>query len=157
MANLKIAASSRTIATRLYLPSRGGGCALLTTDNDTDGSGVWGLNQPCQAAHCIAETTFNHAKAIGTDCAAVEGRVKISYEFNTLSAGGTDVIADFEDGVDLIRVTGLTPVADELGRLNITDTTYDGQQAVTMSYGNHTIIVPGVTAGDLSEADFLFN
>ena len=76
--------------------------------------------------------------------------------FNALFGGGTTVITDFEDGLDTIRVNGLRNPPDPVGRLDITDTTYEGQSAVTMDYGDHTIIVVGVSSGDLTEADFLF-
>ncbi|MFZ5962210.1 calcium-binding protein [Thalassococcus sp. BH17M4-6] len=76
--------------------------------------------------------------------------------FNSLFGGGTTVIEDFEDGTDIIRVTGLRNPADPVGRLDITNITYDGQQAVEMTYGDHTIIVLDARESDFSEADFLF-
>lgn len=80
-----------------------------------------------------------------------------TFIFNALFGGGTTVIEDFEDDVDVMRVTGLRNPPDPLGRLDITDTTYDGQEAATFSYGDHTVIVVGVSASGLTEADFLFS
>ncbi|MFZ5963284.1 calcium-binding protein [Thalassococcus sp. BH17M4-6] len=80
-----------------------------------------------------------------------------TFIFNALFGGGTTVIEDFEDGIDVMRVTGLRNPPDPLGRLDITDTTYEGQEAATFSYGDHTVIVVGVSASDLTEADFLFS
>ena len=78
------------------------------------------------------------------------------FVFNNLSGGGTTVISDFEDGIDTIRVTGLRNPADPVARLDITDITYEGQAAATLSYGAHTVIVLGISASELTETDFLF-
>ncbi|MFD2173098.1 calcium-binding protein [Rhodobacter lacus] len=74
--------------------------------------------------------------------------------FNTLTAGERDVIADFEDGVDLIRLAGVTPAASggRFGALTL-ETAAEGTLVI---WHGHEILLEGVAKGDLSAHDFLF-
>lgn len=76
--------------------------------------------------------------------------------FNSLFGGGTTVVEDFEQGADMLRFVGLRSTDRDIERLNITNTTFDGQQSVTMSYADHTVIVLGETANSFDDSDFLF-
>jgi Ca2+-binding RTX toxin-like protein len=58
---------------------------------------------------------------------------------------GSDTIADFEDGVDLLLISGATNV-------NVEDTA----NGALISFGDATVLLSGVAAADLSAADFLF-
>ena len=76
--------------------------------------------------------------------------------FNSLFGDGTTVVEDFEQGADMLRFVGLRSTDRDIERLNITNTTFDGQQSVTMSYADHTVIVLGETANSFDDSDFLF-
>ncbi|SOC06432.1 calcium-binding protein [Rhodobacter maris] len=83
------------------------------------------------------------------------------FVFNEMVDGDSDVIVDFEDGVDLIRISGIenepgSGLNGYVAALNITDVTIDGEAGVTMSYGGQTITLLGVSADELTKADFLF-
>ncbi|UMA64714.1 VWD domain-containing protein [Roseivivax marinus] len=76
-------------------------------------------------------------------------------------AGAVDTILDFEDGVDVLRLSGVegTAGAGLQGRvdvLSITDITLNGAAAAELSYQGQTIRVAGVEAADLGVDDFLF-
>lgn len=81
--------------------------------------------------------------------------------FTTFNAGDTDLILDFEDGIDTFRMTGIvnapgTGLQGRVDALNIQDALIDGQQGVTMTYNGHVINVLGVASGDLGIDDFVF-
>ena len=76
------------------------------------------------------------------------------FVFNNRSGDGYDIITDFEDGVDLIRLVGLPPLADPMARVTILDSA-DGTGA-DVYYGNFVIHVEGVSAANLTADDFLF-
>ena len=72
-------------------------------------------------------------------------------------SGDADVITDFEDGIDKLRLTGVqnAPNSGLKGRvdaLNITDTA-DGAQ---INYDGHTILLEGTSAADFGVDDFIF-
>ncbi|MFZ5964872.1 hypothetical protein ACOXXX_18160 [Thalassococcus sp. BH17M4-6] len=80
-----------------------------------------------------------------------------TFVFNALSGGGRGLITDFEDGTDLLRLVGRNlPGSDPVSRLDITDVRVDGEDAARILYGDHTILVLGVSASDLDADDFLF-
>lgn len=79
------------------------------------------------------------------------------FVFNALSGGGRGLVTDFEDGTDLLRLVGRRlPGNDPLSKLGITDVRLGGEDAAQIVYGDHTILLPGVSAADLSTDDFLF-
>ncbi|MFD2173095.1 calcium-binding protein [Rhodobacter lacus] len=83
------------------------------------------------------------------------------FVFNGMIDGDTDVITDFEDGVDMIRISGIenepgSGLNGYVAALNITDTTIDGEAGVSMAYEGQTIYLLGISAEDLTKADFLF-
>ena len=83
------------------------------------------------------------------------------FVFNTLTDGETDTILGFEDGIDLIRLTGVEGAAGaglqgRVDALEIADTTVEGAAGASISYNGHTILVQGVAAADLGLDDFVF-
>lgn len=76
-----------------------------------------------------------------------------TFVFSKLKRGESDVISDFEDGVDTIKISG---VAGGFGALEITDTTYGFESAALIEVNGHSITVVGVSAADLSADDFNF-
>ncbi|KMK68604.1 VWD domain-containing protein [Puniceibacterium sp. IMCC21224] len=83
--------------------------------------------------------------------------------FNELTGGEVDLVLDFEDGLDQIRLTGVTGqgLQGRVNALDITDALIDvgaGPIAtgVTMSFNGHIIQVTGVAAADLTVDDFIF-
>jgi len=68
--------------------------------------------------------------------------------FKNFKSGETDEITDFEDGIDLIRLTGCTYDDLTITAFNQTDT--------CISSGTGTIIVQNVDANLFTETDFLF-
>ena len=76
------------------------------------------------------------------------------FVFATLTSGERDVITDFEDGSDWIRMHGVGTGTqqDRFDALSITDVT----GGVDIVYGGHTIHVDGAQASDFSVADFVF-
>ncbi|RDD64368.1 hypothetical protein DU478_20435 [Thalassococcus profundi] len=79
------------------------------------------------------------------------------FVFNALSGGGRGLVTDFEDGTDLLRLVGRRlPGNDPLSKLGIADVRLGGEDAAQIVYGDHTILLPGVSAADLSTDDFLF-
>ncbi|MDU8912148.1 M10 family metallopeptidase C-terminal domain-containing protein [Aestuariicoccus sp. MJ-SS9] len=74
--------------------------------------------------------------------------------FNDLVGGEWDIILDFQDGLDLIRLSGVEGqgLAGKFAALSITD----GSFGAVVQYGGHRIDVDGVDAADLDAGDFLF-
>ena len=66
-------------------------------------------------------------------------------------ADGTDVISDFEDGVDRIDLTGLG-----LGFGSLAITSYDGGLGTRIAFGSTVIKLADVTPTEVSAADFIF-
>ena len=64
------------------------------------------------------------------------------------AAKGIDRVLDFEDGADQLKIGG----ADAFGDLTITD----AAAGARVVFGDITVIVKGVQAGDLDAADFIF-
>ncbi|MEH6645913.1 calcium-binding protein [Sulfitobacter sp.] len=79
-----------------------------------------------------------------------------TFVFNTLSAGGTAVIQDFEDGVDRLRVIGMGRGSDPMSLLDISTGSLDGKRGAIVEYGAHTILLVDIDPDDLSSSDFLF-
>ena len=71
------------------------------------------------------------------------------FVFNVYTDGETDVIEDFEDGIDMIRLFGAGPAS-----LEITDV--DGGAQVEIGDTGQTIYLEGMTADALTAEDFLF-
>ncbi|MDR9393526.1 MAG: choice-of-anchor I family protein [Roseovarius sp.] len=69
------------------------------------------------------------------------------FVFNTVKAGEVDIITDFEDGAEVLRLTGVT-----FDDLSITD----GEDGAEVALAGHTIVLEGVSAADLSQDDFMF-
>ncbi|MDU8914037.1 calcium-binding protein [Aestuariicoccus sp. MJ-SS9] len=79
------------------------------------------------------------------------------FVYNFFKVGDADVITDFEDGVDLIRMTGVENAPDSglqgyVDALNITDTA----EGALIDYQGHTVLIEGVSAADLTVEDFTF-
>ncbi|SEL11926.1 hypothetical protein SAMN05444413_10614 [Roseivivax marinus] len=75
--------------------------------------------------------------------------------------GETDRILDFDDGTDLLRLSGVenAPGSGLQGRvdaLDISDVTLGGVAAAQISYEGQTIHLLGVAASDLTLDDFIF-
>lgn len=79
-----------------------------------------------------------------------------TFVFNATSGGGRTVITDFQDGFDTLRFTGLPDVAQDIQRLDLTAITFQGDTAVQMSYGRHTVIVLDARVSDFAAPDFDF-
>ena len=76
------------------------------------------------------------------------------FVFNALVAGEQDVITDFEDGIDLIRMRGVSGQGSA-GKFDALDITQDGADAV-IAYEGHAIRLDGVSVSELTRADFAF-
>lgn len=81
------------------------------------------------------------------------------FMFNNYVSSGTDIILDFELGTDSLRLIGLDLGREEgrLDKLNLTDSSYQGEAGVWIEFGSHQIFLDGVKAADLSLDDFLFS
>ena len=80
------------------------------------------------------------------------------FQFTSYLRGEVDVITDFEDGIDRLRLTGLgggTDVARFRG-LVIRDVTIGGVDYAEINRAGHVLRIAGVDAADLSPTDFLF-
>ena len=71
------------------------------------------------------------------------------FVFNDFNWGEYDEIWDFEDGVDLIRLRGVSP-----SDLSFNDTEYGVE--VTVGDTGHVIYVEGMDSTTLTSADFYF-
>ncbi|APX24465.1 MAG: hypothetical protein CML50_14655 [Rhodobacteraceae bacterium] len=71
------------------------------------------------------------------------------FVFNDFNAGEYDEIWDFEDGVDLIRVSGVAPA-----QLSFTNTEYGVE--VEVGDSGHVIYVEGMDSSTLTTDDFMF-
>jgi len=69
------------------------------------------------------------------------------FVFNDLGAGETDVIEDFENGSDLIRISGAAPA-------DLSFETVSG--GVAIGIDGFTILVEGVTTAELTTGDIIF-
>ncbi|MBC2837142.1 calcium-binding protein [Paragemmobacter straminiformis] len=80
------------------------------------------------------------------------------FQFTSYLRGEVDVITDFEDGIDRLRLTGLGGGTDaaRFRGLVIRDVTIDGVDYAQISRGGHLIWLEGVDAADLTASDFLF-
>ncbi|SOC06419.1 Ca2+-binding RTX toxin-like protein [Rhodobacter maris] len=76
------------------------------------------------------------------------------FVFNLLTAGEHDVIADFETGLDRIRLADIPPAASG-GRFG-TLTFEAAAQGTLLIWHGHEILLEGVVQADLSAKDFLF-
>lgn len=74
--------------------------------------------------------------------------------FNELVAGEVDVITDFEDCCDVIRLTGVTGAGAQ-GRFDALSI-IDVAGGAELSYGGHRILLAGITTADLGAEDFAF-
>lgn len=81
------------------------------------------------------------------------GEGRDTYIFNTFNSGETDTLADFEDGMDIIRMRG---VIGKFDGLEISEVTIGGVDYTQISYDGHTITLPDVSAEDISADDFTF-
>ncbi|SFE33895.1 calcium-binding protein [Roseivivax sediminis] len=76
-------------------------------------------------------------------------------------AGAVDLVLDFEDGVDLLRLAGVenAPGSGLVGRvdaLQIVDAEVNGTTVAELSYQGQTILLSGVDAANLGVEDFIF-
>ncbi|MDU8913674.1 CAP domain-containing protein [Aestuariicoccus sp. MJ-SS9] len=83
------------------------------------------------------------------------------FVFNELTNGETDLILDFEDGSDVLRLTGVSAPAGtgaqgRFDALDITAATVAGEAGVTVGYGGNKIKIAGIGVDDLTADDFLF-
>lgn len=78
--------------------------------------------------------------------------------FTGFLRGETDVVTDFEDGVDRLRLLGLTGATDaaKFRGLLIRDVTIGGVDYAEINRAGHVLRIAGVDAADLSPTDFLF-
>lgn len=77
--------------------------------------------------------------------------------FNNLTTGERDVIADFEDGSDMIRLRGVqnAPGSGLQGLVDALDIT-DTDQGAQLTHAGHVIVVENISAAQLGLADFVF-
>lgn len=74
--------------------------------------------------------------------------------FNNLINGENDTIADFEDGVDKLRMSGVG-FGSQQNRFNALDI-LDVSGGTAVSYGGHTILLQGTHSSSLGVDDFIF-
>jgi len=68
-----------------------------------------------------------------------------------------DVIADFQNGIDRIEMTGLTgTVAQRFAALAIRDVMLNGVMTAQVAYDGHLIRLEGMRASQIGVDDFLF-
>ncbi|SFE91234.1 calcium-binding protein [Roseivivax sediminis] len=84
-----------------------------------------------------------------------------TFVYSEFHPGETDLILDFQDGLDRFRMSAVengpgTGLAGRVAALDIADTMIDGDAGVEMSYRGQTILVTGVSAAELGLADFEF-
>ncbi|KMK63977.1 M10 family metallopeptidase [Puniceibacterium sp. IMCC21224] len=77
--------------------------------------------------------------------------------FNALVVGERDVVTDFQNGIDTIRLSGVqnapgSGLGGYVDALEITGT----DNGVQLAYGGHVIVLEGVTAAQLDSSDFIF-
>ncbi|SMX46409.1 calcium-binding protein [Actibacterium lipolyticum] len=71
------------------------------------------------------------------------------FVFNDFTDGEVDVITDFEDGIDAIRMKGIPGGFNSLS--------ISGYSTfVELSYNDHVILIEGVSAHDIDVSDFIF-
>ena len=77
-----------------------------------------------------------------------------TFVFATFTGGEVDVITDFEDGIDHMRLHGVTGtgIAGKFAALAITDVT----GGVEIAYNGHTIHLDGLTSAEIDQGDFIF-
>lgn len=80
------------------------------------------------------------------------------FVFNTWTAGETDRITDFEDGIDRIQLPRLPGPTDaaRLAALSVTALDEGGTTGTRIAFGGHVIDLPGVPLSAIGPADFLF-
>lgn len=71
-----------------------------------------------------------------------------TFRFHTSDGVQSDTILDFEDGIDMIAITGVAGFGDL--------TVQDGARGAVVSSGDLEITVTGIAAADLSADDFTF-
>ncbi len=77
-----------------------------------------------------------------------------TFIFASLTRGETDTVTDFENGTDLIQISGIAG-ADDAARfaaLSIGDVA----GGVEIHYRGHTIMLDGIVSTDLDQGDFIF-
>lgn len=79
-----------------------------------------------------------------------------TFVFNALSASGTAVIEDFEQGSDVLRLVGQRMGSNPLDRLDMSTGQFEGDRGTIVEFADHTIILVGVESDDLGLSDFLF-
>jgi len=77
-----------------------------------------------------------------------------TFVFATFTGGEVDTITDFEDGIDHMRLHGVTGtgIAGKFASLAITDVT----GGVEIVYNGHTIHLDGLTSAEIDQGDFIF-
>ena len=78
--------------------------------------------------------------------------------FAAFAAGEVDLIGDFEDGTDRLRMLGVAGTSDaaRFKALAIRDVTVAGVEYAEITRYGHIIRLEGIAAADLTAADFLF-
>ncbi|MGJ8597930.1 hypothetical protein [Sulfitobacter sp.] len=84
------------------------------------------------------------------------GKGADTFVFNARVAGGSAVIADFEDGTDLVRLVGLGLGGNPMSRIDISMDALGAERGAMIDYGPHQILLVGIDPDDLSRSDFLF-
>ncbi|MDI3337928.1 peptidoglycan DD-metalloendopeptidase family protein [Defluviimonas aestuarii] len=76
------------------------------------------------------------------------------FVFAALTNGEADLITDFENGIDLIRLHGVAGAgqAGKFAALGVTAVT----GGVEIDYNGHVITLDGVSIGDIDQSDFIF-
>jgi serralysin len=78
--------------------------------------------------------------------------------FNNYSSSGVDVVSDFEQGIDVLRLLGvhLGPAAGRLDALDPTNGAHGGQTGAWIEFGAHDIFLQNIEAATLTLDDFVF-
>ena len=76
------------------------------------------------------------------------------FAFIELISGERDVIADFQDGIDMIRLHGVSGQGQR-GRFEALEITASGSSTL-ITYAGHVIELAGISPGQLSQSDFIF-
>lgn len=83
------------------------------------------------------------------------GTGRDQFVFNALSGGGQTVVTDFAPGMDELRLVGLRDF-DHIGKLEMSGTTDQGIASTEIRYGDHSIVLRGVSMSEIDNGDLIF-